>query len=155
MFCDLSAGVLNRLDLSNNILSGRIPAEIGHLQGADILFEGNGFDSPAPLSLCMLRSVEVFDLANDTALCPLERSALVDFYYLAKGEEWTDRTYWKYEYMSHCDWKGVTCDNTSQVIKLELRNNRLSGRLSESIGILTSMGVLDLSDNNIKVSFRC
>ena len=137
-------------------MSGVIPSAIDQLQGADILLEGNDFDLPVPLSLCILRSVEVFDLANDTTLCPLERNALSDFYDSAKGEEWTYRTNWKDEYVSLCNWYGVTCDiNTNQVTKLELRNNGLSGRLSESIGNLTSMEVLDLSDNDMKVMLKC
>ncbi len=155
----LSAGVLERLDLTNNVLTGLIPSEIGQLQGASILLEGNLFHNSsktAPLSLCMLRSVEDFDLANDTEVCPMERNALNEFYESAKGAEWTDRTNWQDEYKSCCDWKGVTCDdNTNQVTELKLSNNGLSGRLSESIGNLTSIEVLDLGDNDIKVIFIC
>ena len=158
-FCDLSAGVLKRLDLSNNTLSGVIPSTIGQLQGALIFLKGNHFynsSKSAPLSLCLLRNVEDFDLVKDTTLCPLERNVLSVFYDSAKGAEWTDRTNWKDEYASYCDWKGVTCNNnTNQVTKLSLSNNGLSGSLSERIGNLTSVEVLDLSDNDIKVSFRC
>ncbi len=155
MCCHLSSGVLKHLDLSHNNLSGRIPSEIGELEGSSVFLSGNSFyntSETAPLSLCMLRSVRDFDLANDRTLCPLERNALSDFYDLAKGAEWTDRTNWKDEYASYCNWTGVTCDNnTNHVTKLNLRNNGLSGRLSERIGNLTSIEVLDLSDNDIKV----
>ena len=130
-----------------------IPSEIGELKGASILLGGNlYYDSSeaAPLSLCLLRNVEVFDLAYDTTLCPIERNALSDFYDTAKGGEWTDRTNWKDEYESCCNWHGVECEN-DRVTELDLRNNGLSGRLSESIGKLTALEVLDLSDNDIKV----
>eukprot|EP00984_Skeletonema_dohrnii_P006686 scaffold2378_cov137-Skeletonema_dohrnii-CCMP3373.AAC.9 len=107
---------------------------------------------PAPLSLCLEREVKEFDLADDTVLCPPERNALSDFYDSAKGADWTNATNWMDEYIRYCDWKGVTCDdNKSHVTKLNLTNNGLSGRLSESIGNLTFMEVLDLSDNDIKV----
>ncbi len=154
----MSAGVLERLDLSNNTLSGAIPSMIGQLRGASILLKGNHFYNSskfAPLSLCLLRSVEDFDLVKDTTLCPLERNVLSVFYDSAKGEEWTDRSNWKDEYESCCNWKGVTCGKTNQVIKLNLRTNGLSGKLSKSIGILTSMEVLDLSDNDMKVILMC
>ncbi len=155
MYLDLSAGVLKRFDLSNNTLGGRIPSEIGLLQGASILLGDNIFSNSsgaAPPSLCMLSNVEAFDLANDTTLCPIERNALSDFYYSAKGGEWTNSTNWVDEYTNYCNWKGVTCDNsTNHVTKLNLTNNGLSGRLSESIGSLTSFELLDLSDNDIKV----
>ena len=100
----------------------------------------------------MLLSVEEFDLANDTTLCPIERNALSDFYDSAKGAEWTDRSLWLDEYESYCAWKGVTCDDDKiHVTKLQLSNNGLSGKLSESIGELEFMEVLDLSDNDMKV----
>ena len=103
----------------------------------------------------MLLSVNEFDLANEPAFCPLERNALSDFYDSAKGGEWTDRTNWKDEYASFCDWKGVTCDDgKNHVTKLNLTNNGLSGRLSESIGDLTFIKELDLSDNDIKVRYN-
>ena len=38
--------------------------------------------------------------------------------------------------------------------KLNLTNNGLSGRLSESIGDLTFIKELDLSDNDIKVRYN-
>ena len=96
-------------------------------------------------------SVKEFDLENDTTLCPPDRNALSDFYDVAKGVEWTDETNWRDEYASYCDWKGVTCDDMNHVTKLNLTNNGLSGRMSESVGNLAFIKELDLSDNDIKV----
>jgi len=145
---------LKRIDLSKNTLSGVIPSQIGQLEGASVLLKNNRFqiNSTAPLSLCLLFGGEEFDLADDSTLCPPERNALSDFYDLAKGAELTDRSNWLDEYASYCDWKGVTCDDDkNHVTKLNLVNNGLSGRLSESIGNLTFIEELDLSDNDIKV----
>ncbi len=97
-----------------------------------------------------------FDLVDDVTFCPIERNALSDFYYLVKGAEWTNVTNWLDEYESYCDWHGVTCDDdTKNVKELVLSNNGLSGRLSESIGNLSSINKLDLSDNDIKVIPIC
>eukprot|EP00984_Skeletonema_dohrnii_P001051 scaffold329_cov92-Skeletonema_dohrnii-CCMP3373.AAC.2 len=146
-------GSLQFLGLSNNTLSGVIPSELGLLQDAFVLLKGNSFNDRAPLSLCTLRSVKEFDLADDVTLCPDERNSLSKFYDSAKGAEWTDRTNWLDEYASHCNWTGVTCDDDKEHVKeLHLANNGLSGRLSERIGNLTSIEVLDLSDNDIKGS---
>jgi len=137
------------------MFTGFIPSQIGQLQGASVFLNHNRFDneSIAPLSLCVEREVKECDLADDTTLCPIERNALSDFYDKAKGQEWTDRTNWLDEHASYCDWKGVDCDkDRNHVIELNLRNNGLSGRLSESIGNLTFIEVLDLSDNDIKVT---
>eukprot|EP00984_Skeletonema_dohrnii_P021209 scaffold10525_cov75-Skeletonema_dohrnii-CCMP3373.AAC.2 len=159
---------LEEFDLSNNFLSGQIPSQLGQLAGSLQVLDlannglsgriptqiGNRFDSSiAPLSLC----IEEFDLdlASDTKFCPVERTALSDFYDSTKGAEWTNSTNWLDEYVHYCDWHGVTCDDSNRVIKLELRNNGLSGRLRESIGDLALMEVLDLSDNDIKVISVC
>ena len=98
-------------------------------------------------------------MIRDEALCPAERGILRDFYIRAKGNEWTDISGWMGEHASYCDWFGVTCDssddgedyNDQHVIRLELPNNGLSGKLSPSIGNLTRLEALDLSDNDIKV----
>lgn len=130
------------------------------LKGASILLEGNHFQdgnkSKAPLSLCTLANgVKEFDLRDDVTFCPIERNALSEFYHLSKGPEWTVATNWVDEYEDNCDWHGITCDDMKHVTKLELANNGLSGRLSESIGKLTYIEVMDLSDNNIKVRSIC
>eukprot|EP00984_Skeletonema_dohrnii_P028680 scaffold18734_cov115-Skeletonema_dohrnii-CCMP3373.AAC.8 len=82
-----------------------------------------------------------------------ERNALSDFYDSTKGAEWTDSTNWLDDTKSYCEWHGVTCDEgENHVIKLELDNNGLSGRLRESIGNFAFIEKLDLSDNDIKGS---
>ena len=154
---------MKQLLLANNELIGSIPSQLGQLQGASVLLEGNEFNvsSTAPLSLCTMRSgVEEFDLANDTQLCPIQRNALSEFYDSVKGSEWTNVVKndiaWLDEYESYCDWLGVSCDDgKNNVIELNLRNNGLSGRMSESIGKLMALEKLDLSDNDIKVMPIC
>ena len=106
------------------------------------------FEPLAPLSLCF---ADGFDLKNNTVLCPIERNALKLVYDTVKGQEWTESELWLHEYASHCDWMGVSCDDSRHTIKLELQNNGLSGKLSSSVGDLTYLKVLDLSDNDIKV----
>lgn len=111
----------------------------------------NSRESPAPLSLC---SIQNNDLEHDATLCPIERRSLKEFYDLAKGREWTESTNWVDEYKSCCDWAGITCDSDTNtiVMKLDLRNNGLSGKVSSSIGRLTFLEVLNLSDNDMKVN---
>ena len=105
--------------------------------------------NPAPLELCFH---PMFDLQNDKNLCPTERNALRDFYYSTKGGEWTDSANWTDPYISHCFWKGISCANDGAVTILNLTNDGLSGTLSKSIANLSSLEILELSDNDIKVS---
>eukprot|EP00984_Skeletonema_dohrnii_P004582 scaffold1616_cov100-Skeletonema_dohrnii-CCMP3373.AAC.12 len=102
--------------------------------------------SPSAVSNCLMRSD-----ANAT-FNEIERNALIDFYGSAKGAEWTNATNWLDECASYCDWTGVTCDEKGHVTNLTLAGNGLSGRMSESIGNLTFIEVLDLSDNDMKGS---
>eukprot|EP00984_Skeletonema_dohrnii_P033039 scaffold28411_cov83-Skeletonema_dohrnii-CCMP3373.AAC.1 len=146
-------GSLKRLDFSSNAFTGTIPFQVGQLQGASVFLKDNLFQNTsttAPLNLCLEREVNEFDLADDATLCPPERNALSDIYDSAKGAEWTNGSLWLDDYASYCDWKGVTCDDMNHVVKLNLTNNGLSGRLSESIGNLTFVKELDLSDNDIR-----
>ena len=76
------------------------------------------------------------------------------FYESVGGEEWTDNSWWASDYTSHCDWFGVACSDTNNTIELNLRNNGLAGTLSEEIKYLPYLEVLDLSDNDMRVSFN-
>ncbi|MBA0817568.1 hypothetical protein Gohar_019792 [Gossypium harknessii] len=53
-----------------------------------------------------------------------------------------------------CEWEGITCDPPSagRVIKLELPNKRLSGKLSDSLSGLDQLKTLNLSHNFLKDS---
>jgi len=137
-------------DLSLNALTGAIPSGLGKFQGVVRLNGNIDFTNPAPLDLCLL---EGFDSASDTTLCPPERTALSDFYFATKGQEWTNSEHWLSQYTTHCSWHGVTCDTTNtSVLNLTLHNNGLSGRMSAILANLTSLEYLDLSDNYIKGS---
>jgi len=53
-----------------------------------------------------------------------------------------------------CNWTGITCNsnNIRRITKLELVNKQLSGNLSESLGKLDEIRILNLSRNFIKDS---
>ncbi|XP_020677530.1 putative receptor like protein 25 isoform X3 [Dendrobium catenatum] len=46
-----------------------------------------------------------------------------------------------------CNWEGVTCDEWSRVISLDLSNQGLDGEIPPTIGQLTSLQVLNMSHN--------
>ena len=108
--------------------------------------------APAPLDLCY---VPGFDLRRDITVCPSERNVLNEFYYAAKGREWTESENWVLSQNDHCLWHGVTCNKEGLVVWLALSNNGLSGKLDSNISKLSSLEVLDLSDNDIKVCASC
>ena len=49
-------------------------------------------------------------------------------------------------------WYGISCSEMNEKVTLRLESNGLSGTLNTLIAKLRSLSVLDLSDNDIKVS---
>lgn len=79
--------------------------------------------------------------------------ALTDLYFRTNGGfDWIDKDGWK-DRVSNlncdvCSWYGVTCDPiTGRVIKLDLSNNGLNGKLPGSIQELVYLQELNLSNN--------
>ena len=58
---------------------------------------------------------------------------LVEFYDATGGANWVDSTNWKTE-APLGEWFGVTTDTSGRVQQLDLRNNRLSGSIPDSLG---------------------
>ncbi|XP_042980779.1 phytosulfokine receptor 1 [Carya illinoinensis] len=81
---------------------------------------------------------------------PNDLSALEDF---LKGLESVIEG-WGNNSSDCCAWPGVTCEPSSpnRVVKLELHNRRISGRLSESLGTLKQLKTLNLSQNLLRDS---
>jgi hypothetical protein len=77
---------------------------------------------------------------------------LKDFFVSTKGQEWSRYSSWGDPMEHPCNWYGVECDERKSVVGLNLANNGLGGLLSSSIGELSSLKTLDISDNDIKGS---
>lgn len=143
-------GIIEVLDLAHNELRGFIPPELSALEDTLVRLEGNSkLSNPSPLLLCFMPN---FDVMNDPIMCPLDRSALNEFYHAAKGQEWTNSDLWLDNYEGHCSWYGVECNGSNKTVELKLASNGLSGTLTEKISNLSMIEVLDLSDNRIKGS---
>lgn len=49
--------------------------------------------------------------------------------------------------LAYCDWKGIACDNSSHVAKIELPGQNLSGKIPESVFHFPYIESIDLSSN--------
>ena len=72
--------------------------------------------------------------------------ALVALYDSTGGDSWINNSNWKSGPVS--TWYGIILSN-DRVLKIWLPNNRLSGRLPETIGTLTELTTLNLQKNQI------
>ena len=76
-----------------------------------------------------------------------DRDALVAFYNSLSGPSWQSRTGWL-SATPLSTWYGVTTNSGGCVTGLELASNGLSGNIPSEVGALSSLRVLNLSENN-------
>ena len=74
------------------------------------------------------------------------RVALIDFYESTDGPNWCKNTHWLSD-LPVFMWHGVTTDRDGNVIRLDLRDNGLVGKIPAGLANLASLTHLDLVDN--------
>ena len=83
-----------------------------------------------------------------TVVSSPDRNALIAFYDMTGGPDWTDRANW----LSNApldEWHGVSTDADGMVTRLALNGNSLQGPLPEELGQLGNLTVLDLGNNHL------
>jgi Leucine-rich repeat (LRR) protein len=79
-----------------------------------------------------------------------ERKALIDLYNSTDGNNWSNHSGWLGNVGTECSWYGVTCnDEKTHVVTLSMNNNALSGKILASIGQLSALTMLNLSENRL------
>ena len=169
-----SAGRVTRLDLSDNGLSGSVPASLSHLGSmVSLRIDGNAaLTGPLPLALSQLPLQELG--YEGTGLCvpsgssfaewlasiathegtgvqcaPFsEREILTQVYHATAGTGWTENENWLSD-RPLGEWHGVMTGNDGRVIGLNLSANGLSGPIPPELGNLSSLTGLDLSANGL------
>lgn len=155
---------LSYLSLANNDLSGQIPVELGDLPNLEQLYlMGNGFTGCVPDNLYDLRTyipdgpfgphiwsfggIHEFGYNFDIPRCG-QMSPLVILYEATDGDNWTNNANWLSD-NPVSEWHGVTLDESSNVVRLELDDNNLSGRIPAEVGNLPSLEYLSLFGNRL------
>lgn len=83
-----------------------------------------------------------------STISPEECSALELLYHKTGAENWFEKTGW-FTRIHHCSWFGVTCDERSNVIGINLSANNLSGEIPGLLSNLKFRRYLTLSNNNL------
>ena len=169
-----SLGYVMELDLGGNGLRGRIPSEIGDLEGLKTLEIGSN-DLRGPLPLAMIRlPLERFGY-GETKLCAQDddafrqwlngipsleetgvecadpREVLAALYNATGGANWRQNQNW----MSDApldEWFGVDTDEDGQVTRIELFQNGLHGPIPPELGDLPRLEQLRLWSNSLSGS---
>ena len=85
--------------------------------------------------------------------CRPEVDSLLSFYQSMGGLNWTNKTGWEDgasgNDCDYCNWEGVTCDQSENIVQLSLNGNNLSGSMNNSLDQLSDLFYLNISNNNI------
>ncbi|MXX72101.1 MAG: hypothetical protein F4Y73_09590 [Gemmatimonadetes bacterium] len=166
-----SLGRVTALHLSDNGLSGGLPADIADLaQLTELRIDGNALGGRLPLSLTQLDLQEFH--YHGTELCtpaderfqawlsgieayfgtgtecpPLtDRDVLVGLYEATGGPDWTEDGNWLSDDPLE-GWHGVETDEEGRVVRLSLRFNNMIGVIPPELGGLAKLEHLNLSVN--------
>ena len=81
-----------------------------------------------------------------------EKAFLIELFNKTNGPAWKNNTNWNSS-NSICTWYGITCNNSENVIDLNLSKNLLSGEVPDSFNCLPFLKNLDLSSNCLFTTF--
>ena len=86
---------------------------------------------------------------NISAQNAAQYDILEQLYFKANGPSWFNNTNWLDINVPVCDWYGITCNGSGEIIEIDLSNNNLSLSLSQSILNLHKLIILDVSGNDL------
>ena len=135
------SGIVYRLSLSNNALSGQIPVELSKLTSLEELkLEGNpGLYAPSDAEFrAWLANLKEFSIDKLDQIDDSDRAVLIALYDATNGKNWRKNTNWKTA-KPLSGWYGVSTNDSGQVIKLSLWDNDLSGQIPPELGQLENL----------------
>ncbi|KEH27856.1 probable LRR receptor-like serine/threonine-protein kinase At3g47570 isoform X2 [Medicago truncatula] len=156
---------LSQLYLGGNIISGKIPMEIGNLVGLTLLtIELNQLDGIIPSSFGKFQNMQLLDLSRNklSGVIPTTLGNLSQLYYLGLGENMLQGNI--PSSIGNCQkLQSIVLfqNNLSGTIPLEvfrlsslsilldLSKNSFSGNLPKEVSMLTTIDTLDVSDNQL------
>ncbi|KAI2510148.1 Leucine Rich Repeat [Fragilaria crotonensis] len=172
---------LQEVWLQNNLLSGTIPSSIEVSVLQDLFLDGNKLTGSVPQALCEVDlNADFFSDVNDddrnlcdSVTCPAGTvsdqgvypcrnctSEILNPYLGIRGEcdDWTEarivNVLLKGKLKSACEYTDiVTCNSKGKVTKIQASGRKLTGTLPDELGLLESLEVLDVSDNDLNGFF--
>lgn len=164
--------ILYEFFVDNNKLTGQIPTELcrdnlnkGFFEGLD---DGNAIvernycnaiacpvgyvtsDGAYPCTQCANDEFNPYIAQVGDCIPALdEKTILSIFYNSTGGVDWTNNQ-WDFELVTnHCEFSGINCNENNNVVSIFLKNLGLKGKIPSSLGFLSHLELLDLSDNEL------
>ena len=82
-----------------------------------------------------------------------EREILSVFYGSLNGPNWKNNENWETA-ESHCNWHGISCNESGLVKRILLRENNLVGNVPDVIFELTELEEINFRDDQVQFSFE-
>ena len=170
---------LERLGLELNRLSGPVPPELGNLHGlVGLGLSGNRLTGSIPKTFLALNNLVTLGCRKTEGAClpstdafrewaqhvefrggiqlavnipwcdEIDAQALQRLYDATNGSGWAHADGWL-EDENLGGWYGVRTDSIGRVAGLDLRGNRMSGRLPDALGQLANLTELRIGDNEV------
>ena len=138
---------LTRLRIGSNALSGRLPTSLTTLSLRELRYSGTGLCTPAGTSFrAWLNTITVHEGTGVECASTSDRDILVILYRATGGPNWTIRTNWLTD-LPLGEWHGVDVDAEGHVIRLHLMENNLNGVIPPELGRLSHLEDLQLYGN--------
>ena len=136
----VTEGHVTGINLSNNKLSGTIPAEIGQLtQLQSLWLNNNQLSGTIPASIGLLTQLQTLSLSTNqlSGTIPVEIGQLTKLTSLSLNQNQFSGTI------------PVEIGQLTQLTSIYLNNNQLSGTIPDEIGLLTKLIALYLGNNKL------
>ena len=134
--CDDNSGTGNHARVT---VTGRTPGETIYARVVE-----SGSNQTGTFGLC------VYD---DSVPCHPAFDDLVNLYNTNNGPSWVNRSGWQQGANGTdcdvCNWFGVVCDISGNVVQINLPDNNLSGALSMAVGNLSFLRLLDVGGKSL------
>ena len=109
---------------------------------------GNLLEGNIPVQIIFLTNLntEYWDSNNEIYGKHQKEGKVLEFLFEAfGGEDWYENGV-----ANHCNWSAVQCDNEVEqsIVKLELKNQNLTGSIPAEIGLLNKLTELDLCESD-------
>ena len=138
---------LTELKIGNNALSGRLPRSLTTLSLRKLRYSGTGLCVPPGASFRAWRNTISEHEGTGVECDPIsDRDILSILYRATGGPDWTTRDNWMTDAPLE-EWHGVDVDAEGRVISLQLPSNNLKGIIPPELGQLARLEDLHLYQN--------
>ncbi len=142
-----SLAEMKALDVSNNAIVGRLPITLTRVPLSTLRYSGTELCAPStPSFMRWLDGIVTHEGTGIECLPMQQREILEALYHATSGSSWRRSDNWLTD-APVGEWYGVQVDSTGQIVRLDLGGNGLRGTMPGELGDLRTLQRLSLEEN--------